>query len=104
MFSDGYRNLSNDSAIDQSEALATTVSTETVASDDHHDASSSVELSTMDRYVTPIWYVIGVPGNVIAYVVWIQTRMRHSSGCYLAALAFDEGIFLLLQVQRLHAN
>lgn len=97
-----YRNLSNYSAIDQSEALAATVSMETVASDDHD--VSSVELSTMDRYVTPIWYVIGVPGNVIAYVVWIQTRMRHSSGCYLAALAFDEGIFLLLQVQRLHDN
>jgi len=96
MFFADYSNFSNDSAVNQSETLPTTVSIETVARDDY-DASST-ELSTLDRYVTPIWYIIGVPGNVIAYVVWIQRRMRHSSGCYLAALAFDEGIFLLLQV------
>jgi hypothetical protein len=56
-------------------------------------------IEAIDRFVTPIWYVIGIPGNVVAYVVWIQRRMRPSSGCYLAALALDECIFLILQVR-----
>jgi len=56
-------------------------------------------IDAIDRFVTPVWYVIGIPGNVVAYVVWIQRRMRHSSGCYLAALALDECLFLILQVR-----
>lgn len=52
----------------------------------------------VDRYVTPIWYILGIPGNIVAYIVWMQRRMRPSSGCYLAALALDECIFLILQV------
>jgi hypothetical protein len=55
-------------------------------------------IDAIDRFVTPVWYVIGIPGNIVAYVVWIQRRMRPSSGCYLAALALDECIFLILQV------
>ncbi|XP_041375310.1 neuromedin-U receptor 2-like [Gigantopelta aegis] len=49
-----------------------------------------------DRYVTPIMYVIGFPGNVISFIVWLQPRMRHSSGYYLAALALGNLIFLVL--------
>ena len=59
--------------------------------------------TAIDRYVTPVWYVVGIPGNILAYIVWIQSRMRPSSGCYLAALALDECIFLLLQVCALSA-
>lgn len=51
-----------------------------------------------DKYVTLLMYVIGFPGNVLAFIVWIQQRMRHSSGCYLAALAFVDFIFLSLQL------
>ena len=66
-------------------------------------SSDSVQLMTsaigvIDRYVTPVWYVIGVPGNLLALVVWTQKKMRASSGCYLAALALNDFIFLLLQV------
>lgn len=52
----------------------------------------------IDRYVTPIWYVIGFPGNVLSLTVWIQPRMRPSSGCYLAALATADFIFLVLHL------
>jgi len=41
--------------------------------------------SLVDRYVTPLWYAVGFPGNLLAFAVWIRPRMRHSSGCYLAA-------------------
>lgn len=51
-----------------------------------------------DKYVTLLMYVIGFPGNALAFVVWIQRRMRHSSGCYLAALAFVDFVFLSLQL------
>jgi len=55
-------------------------------------------IETVDRMMTPLWYVIGIPGNVAAYVVWIQAKMRPSSGCYLAALAMGDCLFLILQV------
>lgn len=51
-----------------------------------------------DKYVTLLMYIIGFPGNALAFVVWIQRRMRHSSGCYLAALAFVDFVFLSLQL------
>ncbi|CAH1797023.1 unnamed protein product [Owenia fusiformis] len=52
----------------------------------------------VDRYVTCIWYVIGLSGNTLAFLVWIRKRMRHSSGCYLSALALADLIFLLLHI------
>ena len=55
-------------------------------------------IDAIDLYVTPVWYVLGIPGNILAFAVWIQRRMRPSSGCYLAALALDECLFLMMQV------
>ena len=52
----------------------------------------------VDKYLTPVWHVIGMPANLIAFLVWIQPRMRPSSGCYLAALAMCDFIFLILQL------
>ena len=57
----------------------------------------------IDLYLTPVWYVIGIPGNILAYCVWTRRRMRLSSGCYLAALALDECIFLIMQVSMMDA-
>ena len=55
-------------------------------------------ISVVNKYLTPIWYVIGFPSNLVAFGVWIQPRMRPSSGCYLAALAMGDLIFLMLQL------
>jgi len=57
-----------------------------------------VMFQSIDRYVTPVWYVLGIPGNLLAFCVWMQRKMRRSSGVYLASLALDEGLFLLMQV------
>ena len=56
--------------------------------------------NAIDLYVSPVWYVIGIPGNLMACFVWTRRRMRLSSGCYLAALALDEAVFLVMQVTR----
>ena len=56
------------------------------------------EAASVDKYVSLVIYCIGFPGNILAFAVWIQKRMRHSSGCYLAALALDDFIFLSLHV------
>jgi len=53
-------------------------------------------IMALNRYFTVIWYVIGFPGNFLALAVWMQPRMRHSSGCYLAALAAADFMFLML--------
>jgi len=52
----------------------------------------------VDRVVTPIWYVIGVTGNTLSAVVWLQRRMRanNSSAVYLVALSISDLLFLLL--------
>lgn len=65
---------------------------------DPFDTNRRPAFDAIDLFVTPVWYLLGIPGNIIAYVVWIQRRMRPSSGCYLAALALDECVFLILQV------
>ncbi|KAK6180560.1 hypothetical protein SNE40_012692 [Patella caerulea] len=72
-------------------------------SDYLHDGLSIYEVYApetvwVDRLVTPFMYAIGFPGNILSLIVWIQKRMRHSSGCYLAALALDDLIFLCLHV------
>ncbi|XP_062574624.1 probable G-protein coupled receptor 139 [Saccostrea cucullata] len=56
------------------------------------------EAVAVDKYVTPYTYVIGFPGNIFSLIIWLQRRMRNSSGYYLAALAFVDLLFLLLQV------
>jgi len=55
------------------------------------------EITILTRYFTIVWYVIGFPGNLLALAVWIQPRLRHSSGCYLAALAAADFLFLALR-------
>lgn len=61
-------------------------------------------LRAVDKYTTPFIYCIGFPGNILSFIIWIQRRMRHSSGYYLAALALVDLVFLCLQVvYELHA-
>jgi hypothetical protein len=55
-------------------------------------------IDAIDRYVTPIWYTAGFPGNALAFLIWIRPRMRASSGCFLAALAFNDLLFLSLHL------
>jgi len=66
----------------------------------HHtsESSGSDVFVSIDRYVTPVWYVLGIPGNLLAYCVWMQRKMRRSSGIYLASLALNEFFFLVMQV------
>ncbi|XP_005096440.1 FMRFamide receptor [Aplysia californica] len=52
----------------------------------------------VDKICSPIIYVIGFPGNTVSLIIWMQKRMRHSSGYYLAALALNDLVFLFLQV------
>ena len=54
----------------------------------------------VDRSVTPIWYVIGITGNVLSASVWMQRRMRqnNSSAVYLATLSITDLFFLLLHI------
>ena len=56
------------------------------------------EAVAVDKYVTPYTYVIGFPGNIFSLIIWLQRRMRNSSGYYLAALALVDLVFLSLQV------
>jgi len=59
--------------------------------------------------VTPLWYAIGVAGNSLSALVWLQHRMHanNSSAVYLVALSVSDLLFLLLhfvQVRHDHAR
>ena len=85
--------------------IATTTVTMVMANGTTMEANCTSEQSSLmddivavDKYITPFIYAIGFPGNFLSFVVWIQPRMRHSSGVYLAALALVDFIFLALHV------
>ncbi|GFN90587.1 growth hormone secretagogue receptor type 1 [Plakobranchus ocellatus] len=67
-------------------------------------SSSNLTYETeIDKYLTIAILVIGVPGNILSLIIWMQKRMRHSSGYYLAALAVNDLIFLFMaQVLDVH--
>jgi hypothetical protein len=46
----------------------------------------------------PFWMAIGIPGNVLSFVVWSRPSMRASSGCILAALSVTDCVFLVLRL------
>lgn len=52
----------------------------------------------IDRYVTPIWYVIGLFTNPVSAFLWLNRRIRrnNSSAIYLAALSLTDFTFLWL--------
>ena len=62
------------------------------------DTTLTDAAAIVDKIVSPILYGFGFPGNIFAFIVWIQPRMRHSSGIYLAALAVADLVFLVFHV------
>ncbi|CAD5123622.1 unnamed protein product [Dimorphilus gyrociliatus] len=54
----------------------------------------------VDRIVSPIWYSIGIIGNLLSTYVWLQKRMRkkNSSAVYLITLAISDLTFLPLHL------
>lgn len=62
------------------------------------DPSILKSTANVDKIISPILYVVGFPGNILACIVWLQPRMRHSSGIYLAALGFVDLLFMAIHV------
>lgn len=56
--------------------------------------------TVIDRSVTPIWYIVGITGNILSASIWCQRRMRrnNSSAVYLAALSINDTLFLLFHI------
>jgi len=54
----------------------------------------------VDRAVTPVWYAIGIVGNVLSAIIWLQRRMlrNNSSAVYLATLSINDTLFLLIHI------
>lgn len=93
----GYTVISSNSSL----------STSTMMSSDLHTNESNCsevispvteDIAFIDKTLTPIIYVFGFPGNILSFLIWIQPRMRHSSGVYLATLALVDFIFLVLHL------
>lgn len=81
-----------------------TTTTTTIESAQNVSNCSSVmspmqeDIDFIDKTLSPIIYILGFPGNILSFMIWIRPRMRHSSGVYLAALALVDCIFLILHV------
>ena len=54
----------------------------------------------IDQVVTPIWYAVGIVGNMASTRIWLSRRIRrnNSSAIYLAALSINDTLFLVLHV------
>lgn len=50
------------------------------------------------KIIKTILYAFGFPGNILACILWLQKPMLHSSGCYLAALAASDVLFLIMSL------
>ncbi|KAL4227638.1 hypothetical protein ACF0H5_013078 [Mactra antiquata] len=55
-------------------------------------------IDASSKYMRIVMYVLGYPGNLVAFLVWIKKPMLQSSGIYLATLALSDLIFLSLDL------
>ena len=62
------------------------------------DTTLTDAAAIVDKIVSPILYSFGFTENIFAFIVWIQPRMLHSSGIFLAALAVADLVFLVFHV------
>ncbi|XP_060563613.1 proteinase-activated receptor 1-like isoform X1 [Ruditapes philippinarum] len=62
--------------------------------------TAAPELLIIDRVITPIWYFIGIIGNILSAKIWLSQKMRqsNSSAIYLGAIAVVDLIFIFLHV------
>ena len=54
----------------------------------------------VNKYVTPVWYVVGLIGNVISALFWSSQRVRtcNTAAVYLTCLALADFSYLALHV------
>jgi len=60
----------------------------------------------MMRYVMAyLWFTLGVPGNVLSAIIWLRRYVtnKNSSALYLAVLAINDLLYLLIYIFNLHA-
>ena len=54
--------------------------------------------NVVEFYIKPVIYCIGIPGNILSLLLWLQPRLRNSSACYFAALSISDTFVLLLHM------
>lgn len=66
----------------------------------HIHRLAAPELLIIDKVITPIWYFIGIIGNIISARIWLSKKMRrsNSSAIYLGAIAIVDLTFIFLHV------
>jgi len=60
----------------------------------------------MMRYVLAyVWFALGVPGNILSAIIWLRRHVtsKNSSALYLAVLAINDLLYLLIYIFSLHA-
>jgi hypothetical protein len=55
-------------------------------------------IAIIEFVCVPLWLAIGIPGNVLSFVVWNRSSMKASSGCILTALSAIDLLFLVLRL------
>ncbi|KAH3836474.1 C-C chemokine receptor type 2-like [Dreissena polymorpha] len=54
--------------------------------------------NSSSKYMRIVMYLLGYPGNILTFLVWIRKPMLQSSGVYLATLAVSDLLFLSLDL------
>jgi hypothetical protein len=50
-------------------------------------------------YFYPFIYAIGIPGNVVSAILWLQPTLRTATGLYFASLAISDTLILLFHLR-----
>ena len=50
-----------------------------------------------NKYMTPMWIIIGIPGAILSIAVWSHRKMRNSSSMYLITLSAVDALFFVVQ-------
>jgi len=68
----------------------------TTVSNEVDDTASTISL--LYDVITRVILVMGIPGNILSAIVWLRRRVasKNSSALYLAALAIDDLVYLLI--------
>ncbi|OAF70455.1 hypothetical protein A3Q56_01782 [Intoshia linei] len=52
----------------------------------------------INLYFIPVWYLLGIPGNILSIIVWFKMSRHHPSAIFYLYLCINDVIFLILHV------
>jgi len=59
-----------------------------------------VRIRALKQISLYVCMTLGIPGNILSAIVWLKVQRKNSSAVYLAALAINDLVYLLIDIDR----